>query len=354
MRLMKTPLTQLLGIDLPIIQAPMAGVSTPAMAAAVSRAGGLGSVALGALNASAARQALREARALTEAPIAGNVFVHPTPARNKAREADFLAELQADFDAAGIQPPLELKEIYSSFNDDDAMLAMLAEERPTVVSLHFGAATATRMSALKEAGIIVLATATSAEEAVLLERSGVDVLVMQGFGAGGHSGAFLAPPDSSTAGLAGLRGLVESVVDRVRVPVVAAGGLMTGQDVRAMLDAGASGAQLGTAFLCCPESLAGDEYRRQLSTRPETQMTACISGRPARGLANELMSRMTAVLTPPPDYPLTYDGVKQLIAAKARPEFSVMWAGEGAGRTRRLSAADLVTIIAQELRDSEP
>lgn len=346
---MKTQLTTLLGIELPIIQAPMAGVSTTAMAAAVSNAGGLGSIPLGALNADKARQALREVRSQTDAPIAVNLFVHPTPVRDPDREAQFLAELRADFEAVGSRPPTELLEIYTSFNDDDAMLEMLLEERPPVVSLHFGPATNSRMEALKGAGIIVLATATTVEEAKLLTSSGVDVLVMQGYGAGGHSGAFLSEPDPSTSGREGVTRLIESTAAVVDTPLVAAGGLMTGQDIRAMLDAGAAGAQLGTAFIGCPESLADEIYRQWLGRNPRTRMISAISGRPARGLENNLMLRMMSVKAPLPDYPITYDGIKQLIAVTSEPGFSVMWAGEGAARVRSLPAAELIDQIAREM-----
>ena len=346
---MKTPLTELLGLKHPLIQAPMAGVSTPAMAAAVSNAGALGSVALGALDAAAARTALAETMALTSGPIAANVFVHPTPDRAPDKESRFLAEISSTFEAAGSTVPGELKEIYRSFNDDDDMFRMLLEVRPAVVSLHFGSADATRMSALKEAGIRILATVTTIEEALLLEAAGVDALVVQGFGAGGHSGAFLSAPDPATAGLAGLSARVREIVSAVAVPVIAAGGIMSGGDAKSVLDAGAAGAQLGTAFVACPESLASAAYRMALTGIRDTALTANISGRPARGLDNELLRWAESLESAAPDNPLTYDAIKQLVAARAKPEFSVMWAGEGAHRARALPAGTLVGQIAREM-----
>ncbi len=346
---MKTRLTDLLGIEHPLIQAPMAGVSTPAMAAAVSEAGGLGSVALGALSPEAARAALMEASAAGPGPIAANFFVHPAPNFDPAVEAQYLAEIAGEFEAAGGAAPSALAEIYRSFNDDDEMLEMVLDVRPAAVSLHFGAATPERMGALRDAGILVLATATSVKEAQALAATNVDVLVMQGYGAGGHSGAFLSAPDPATGGRSGLLALIRDTVAEVDVPVVAAGGLMTGSDVREVIAAGAAGAQLGTAFVACRESSASERYRELLVSGLPTRLTAGISGRAARGLENPLMAWAEGVVSPIPDYPLCYDAVKQLIAARQEPDFSVMWAGEGAAAARSLSAGDLLATIAAEM-----
>ncbi|NNG03173.1 MAG: nitronate monooxygenase, partial [Inquilinus sp.] len=177
---MKTRLTELLGIEVPIIQAPMAGVSTPALAAAVSNAGGLGSIAVGAGSAEAATRAMRATRAATNRAFAVNLFVHPAPARDPAREAawlDTLAPLFAEFGAA---PPAELAEIYRSFNNDDAMLDALLADRPPVVSFHFGLPDADRVAALKTAGAVLLASATTPEEAVQAAAAGIDAVVAQG------------------------------------------------------------------------------------------------------------------------------------------------------------------------------
>ena len=346
---MKTPLTELLDLRYPIIQAPMAGVSTPALAAAVSNAGGLGSVALGALSPSAAKACLLKTMALTDRPLAANLFVHDVPTPDPQIEARFLAELAPHFEAAGVAAPKAVHEIYRSFNEDEAMLEMLLQTRPAAVSLHFGLASEKIMSELRGAGIRVLATATSVVEALAVERSGVDVLVMQSFGAGGHSGAFLGPPDPETAGRAGLIGLIRETIAAVGVPVVAAGGLMTGQDVAEVIEAGACGAQLGTAFVPCPETLASDAYRRKLLAGTSTQLTSNISGRPARGVENELMAWANSVQSQPPDYPRCYDAVKQLVAAKQEPEFSVMWAGEGAAAARAYPAEQMLHQLGAEL-----
>ncbi|WP_414981651.1 NAD(P)H-dependent flavin oxidoreductase [Congregibacter sp.] len=350
--ILKTRLTDLLGLKYPIVQAPMAGISTPLLAAAVSNAGGLGSVALGALNPAAARRTLEETLALTSGPIAANLFVHESPCIDTELAQIFLAELGPEFESLGAQPPASVREIYRSFNDDDEMLEMLLELRPAAVSLHFGAATELRMAALKKAGILVLATATSVAEALVLEAVGVDLLVMQSYDAGGHSGAFLGPPDAATAGRVGLQNLVGDAVAAVSVPVVAAGGLMTGRDVADVISAGAAGAQLGTAFIGCPETLASDRYRAMLSSGAPTRLTSNISGRPARSLVNELLNWADSLAAATPDYPLCYDAVKQLVTAKKNPDFSVMWAGEGAMHSRFLPASELLERLASELESS--
>jgi nitronate monooxygenase len=335
------------GLRIPLVQAPMAGVSTPELAAAVSNAGALGSVALGALSAEAAEQTLQRTRSLTEGPFVANVFVHDTPVRDQRVESAFLAALAPRFRAAGVEPPEILSEIYRSFNDDDDMLNLLLAVRPAAVSLHFGPGTEERVSALKDAGISLFATATSVAEARLLEKRGIDFVVLQHSDAGGHSGRFLEEELGDEG--QDLESLVQAVVASLEIPVVAAGGMMDGRDVRRVLGAGAAGAQLGTAFAVCPETLTGKAYRARLLEGGVTRVTSRISGRPARGLDNSLMRALTDLEAAIPDYPLTYDAVKQLIAATNEADFSVMWAGTGAGRTRFIGAADLVRRLSDEL-----
>lgn len=175
-----------LGIRVPVVQAPMAGISTPAMAAAVSNAGGLGSIAVGAGDAAAARRAIAAVRALTDRPFNVNVFCHRPAERNAAREAAWLAFLRPRFEELGAEPPRELREIYRSFVEDGAMLAVLREERPAVVSFHFGLPSGGSIQALHDAGIRLIATATSVEEARAAEAAGVEAVVAQGWEAGGH------------------------------------------------------------------------------------------------------------------------------------------------------------------------
>jgi nitronate monooxygenase len=216
-------LLQTLGIRLPILQAPMAGVSTPTMAAAVSNAGGLGAIGVGATDAETARQMIRAVRAASDCPFNVNVFCHRPSVRDGIREAAWLSKLSPIFAQFGAVPPSGLREIYTSFVEDDAMLAMLVEERPKVVRFHFGIPSTKRIAALREAGIVLLATATNLNEARFLAGAGIDGIVAQGFEAGGHRGIFdPEAPDDCLGTLALTRLLVRSL----DVPVIAAGSIM--------------------------------------------------------------------------------------------------------------------------------
>jgi nitronate monooxygenase len=344
-----------LGVDLPIIQAPMASVSTPAMAAAVSNAGGLGSLGVGASTAAQARQAIEETRALTGRPFGVNVFCHQPPRRDPEREAGWLQHLAPLFADVGLEPPTQLNEIYKSFLADDAAFRMLLETRPAVVSFHFGLPSPGWIAAFREAGVKTLATATNLREAQAIAAAGVDGVIAQGIEAGGHRGMF--DPEAVDERLS-TAVLVRLLVARTRLPVIAAGGIMDGQSVKAALDLGAIAAQLGTAFILCPESAANANYRQNLRSDRAgvTRLTAVLSGRPARGMVNRFIEYGEAAGSPPPaSYPLAYDAAKQLNAAAAKQgdhEFAAQWAGQGAPLTRDLPAAQLVKALAQELRES--
>ena len=348
-------LARMLGIRIPVIQAPMAGVSTPEMAAAVSNAGGLGSLGVGNLDAGAAREMVRAVRALSDGPFNVNVFCHPPAIPDPEREAAWLSRLGPHFARYGAKPSGGLREIYRSFLVDDAMLDVLVTERPSVVSLHFGLPDADRIRTLKEAGISLLATATNLDEALAAEAAGVDAVVAQGYEAGGHRGTF--DPDAPDECL-GTMALTRLLVERLSVPVVAAGGIMDGAGVAASLALGASAAQLGTAFLLCPESAADSGYRRALLERParRTTMTSAISGRPARSLAN-LFTEL-GDLSPRhevPSYPIAYDAGKSLhAAARAVGEFGygAHWAGQGAALIRSMTAGELVGVLWRECQEA--
>lgn len=344
-----------LGINVPIIQAPMAGVSTPEMAAAVSNAGGFGSIGVGNVDAEAARAMIRAVRALSDRPFNVNVFCHPPAVADPKKEAAWLTHLRPVFDRYGAKPPEALREIYRSFIDDDAMLEMLIEERPAVVSFHFGLPSDDRIRRLKAAGITLLATATNLEEGRAIEGAGIDAVVAQGHEAGGHRGTFdPRAPDECLGTIALTRLLATSL----SVPVVSAGGIMDGAGVAAALMLGASAAQLGTAFILSPESAADSGYRRAMLERParRTLMTSAISGRPARSLLN-LFTELGTSVSPDeiPSYPIAYDAGKALHAvAKARGEFGygAQWAGQGVGMARSMPAAELVELLWRECRDA--
>ena len=342
-----------LAIDLPIIQAPMAGVSSPAMAAAVSNAGALGSIGVGATDANGARRMIAAVRERSSRSLNVNVFCHQPPKADAARESHWLEHLRPRFEKFGAEPPPRLREIYRSFLEDDAMLGMLVEERPRVVSFHFGLPPTERISALRAAGIILLASATSLAEGRAAAAAGVHVVVAQGHEAGGHRGVFDADaPDDCLGTLA----LTELLVRALEVPVVAAGGIMEGSGIAAALRLGAAAAQLGTAFIACPESDADAGYRAALASDAahHTVMTRAISGRPARCLRNSFTELGAGIATREiPPYPIAYDAGKALnAAAKAAGDstYGAQWAGRGAPLTRSLPAAELVATLAREMR----
>ncbi|MEZ2408847.1 NAD(P)H-dependent flavin oxidoreductase [Bosea sp. RCC_152_1] len=341
-----------LGLKVPIIQAPMAGVSTPALAAAVSNAGGLGSIGVGATDAAGAKAMISDLRTRTNRAFNVNVFVHGPATADAQREAAWLEWLAPLFVEFGAEPPKTLRTIYKSFADDEEMLAMLIEDVPPVVSFHFGVPSPEAISALKAGGTVLLATATNLEEAEKLADAGIDMIVAQGIEAGGHRGVFdpTAPDDQL-----GTFALTRLLVRKTKLPVIAAGGIMDGAGIAAALILGASAAQLGTAFVACPESAADEAYRAALlgPGAHRTRLTSVISGRPARALANrftDLHASLTDRL--PPDYPIAYDAGKALHAvAKARNEhgFGAQWAGQGAPLARAMPAADLIATLVQEL-----
>lgn len=348
----QTALLQRLGLALPIVQAPMAGVSSPALAAAVSNAGGLGSIAIGASRHDAAREMIQGTRAATPKPFNVNVFCHAPAVQDPQREAAWCARLAPLFARFDARPPETLTEIYRSFIADPDMLALLLAEKPAVVSFHFGLPAQATIDALRTAGIVLLATATSLPEAQRIAAAGCDAIVAQGIEAGGHRGVFdPAAPDAALPTL----DLIRQLAGSVPLPVIAAGGLMTGADIRTALDAGAVAAQLGTAFIACPESLADAPYRAALTGAPghATKLTRAISGRPARCLGNSFaIWGETVPIEDIPDYPIAYDAGKALnAAAKARGEhsFAPQWSGTGAPKARALPAADLIATLAAEL-----
>lgn len=341
-----------LGLQYPIIQAPMAGVGTPELAAAVSNAGALGSIAIGAAGAAAARHMIDATRAMSAKPFNVNVFCHAPARRDAQAEAAWIGYLAPLLAEAGAPLPSTLNEIYSAFNEDDSAYRLLLELGPAVVSFHFGLPPREHIAELKQRGIYTMATATNLEEGLLIEDAGVDAIVAQGIEAGGHRGMF--EPDKWDGQL-GTAVLVRQLVQHTALPTIAAGGIMDGAAIRAALDLGAAAAQLGTAFVLCPESSASEAYRAMLQSDRAalTTLTSAISGRPARGIVNRLTTYCEGGATPrPPDYPLAYDIAKQLHAAAAQRgnhAFAAHWAGQGAALARAMPAAQLVRTLAREM-----
>lgn len=366
---------QRLGCRLPIVQAPMAGVATPALAAAVSNHGALGSLGLGAASAEQARQMIEATRALTDGPLNLNFFCHAPLAPDPDRDAQWMAHLAPLLAEAGLTPPASLKPIYRSFIENDDMLAVLLATRPTVASFHFGLPTPSQIQALKAAGILLMATATNLDEARMIEAAGFDAIIAQGIEAGGHRGCFIDPGIKPAADIRDNpitrdnpsvrdQALTTPVLVRLlrantHLPLIAAGGIMDGQGIRAMLALGAAAAQLGTAFILCPESAADDSYRAALKSpgAGQTRLTDTISGRPARGLENRFIRQSEQPGRPPAStYPRAYDLFKQLSAAARSRQLEGIeshWAGQGAALARELPAAQLVEQLAKELSSNQ-
>jgi nitronate monooxygenase len=340
-------------LTVPLLQAPMAGVATPLLAAAVCEAGALGAIAVGATDAAGARAMIDELRDRTARPFNVNLFVHPAPHGDAARAAAWLERLAPLFAAQGAAPPATLRAPYRGLAEDPDMAALLLDRAPPVVSFHFGLPDAALVTALRARGVYLIATVTSPAEADAAAAAGMDAVVAQGIEAGGHRGTFdPAAPDAALGTIA----LTRLLVRAARLPVIAAGGIMDGAGIAAALDLGAVAAQLGTAFIACPESAADAGYRAALAGpgAARTAMTALISGRPARALGNRFtaLAATLADLTPP-DYPIAYDAGKALhAAARARGEhgYGAHWAGQGAPLARALPAGALVTTLRDEWR----
>ena len=351
---MTSSLLRLLKTRLPIIQAPMVGVSTPALAAAVSNAGALGSIGLGSSTAVQSQAAIESTRALTKNAFNVNLFCHRPADPDTAVETAWLAFLGPVFENLGAEPPTRLKQGYGSFLEQPDTLDMLLREKPAVASFHFGLPPADWIAELRQAGIATLACVTAPDEARLAEAAGVDALIAQGFEAGGHRGVFEVAQDHCLGTLA----LVALLAAGTRLPVIAAGGIMNGAGIAAAMRLGAAGVQMGTAFVACPESAASPAYRAALAgpRGHATAVSAAISGRPARGMVNRLFTALASPGAPGlPAYPIAYDAAKALVAAAiaaGSDDFAVQWAGQGAPLSRALPAAELVALLEREMSSS--
>ncbi len=341
--------TKLVGIELPIIQGPLGGgPSTPELVAAVSNAGGLGSLGAAYLTPDQITDAIRRIRGLTSRPFNVNLFAGgwiTNPNFNAGPIIELLAEAHKKL---GIPPPIAPTPAPDPFS---SQLEAVLDARPPIFSFTFGIPDRDAMSRLKSRGIVILGTATTAEEARQLEQAGVDAIVAQGSEAGAHRGTFLDLFESS---MVPTLDLVRETAAAVRIPVIATGGLMDGHDIMAAINAGASAAQLGTAFLPCPESGASDVYKRALvaAKQDTTVVTRAFSGRPARGLRNAFINqvdgRQNVVLPYPLQNALTRP-MRTAAAQRGAADYLSLWAGQGVARVRALPAADLVACLVSEM-----
>ncbi|KQE91052.1 MULTISPECIES: NAD(P)H-dependent flavin oxidoreductase [Acinetobacter calcoaceticus/baumannii complex] len=346
-------LLQQLEIKHPIFLAPMAGVSTPELAAEVSNQGGLGSLGLGANTAQSVREQILKTQTLTEKSFQVNFFCHHPEQLNSQTSTQWIEYLRPQFEKFGEQPPQNLNCIYPSFLDNDDFLNVVLETKPKAVSFHFGIPHPHQIQALKDAGIITMVSATNLVEAQAIEAAGIDIIIAQGIEAGGHRGIFNKTFDAAIK----TSDLVHLIVQHCKRPVVAAGGIMNGAQARHMLSLGATAVQLGTAFVQCPSSNASAEYRKALFNESVTQISASLSGRPARGLLNHWHTQIDLPDRPPqPEYPYTYDLAKQLNAIASKNKdygFGAFWAGSNVSQIRELDAADLVNQLVVEMLEDE-
>ena len=342
-----TPFCDLLGIRLPIIQAPMASASSPELVAAVSRAGALGSLGCAYTQPEAMQRDAEAVRAHTNLPFNMNLFVSKQPDAVDATAQRGAMDAVAGYHRElGLPPPEPVRAPYAP--DLEAQLRAIEAIRPAVFSCHLGDVPQERIRRLQSQGVRVSASATCVAEALRLEALGVDFIVAQGAEAGGHRGSYLRNPYES---MTGTLALVRLIVRKVRTPVIAAGGIMDGAGIAAALALGAQGAQLGTAFIPCPESTASRVHKESIlaATEDDTQVTEKFSGRPARGLSNRFLREMREAPQLPFPAQNALTGKLRAASAKAgNPEFVSMWSGQAAPLSRALPAAELVAALEAE------
>lgn len=342
------PLLKLLAIEHPIIQGPLGGgPSRPELVAAVSNAGGLGSLGAAYMTPEQITDAIRSIRALTSRPFNVNLFAGGWSERDDCNAGPMLAVLGEIHRKLGIPPPVPPTAAPDPF---PAQLRAVLEARPPIFSFTFGIPDQDAMFRLKSRGILIAGTATTVEEARKLEQAGVDAIVAQGAEAGAHRGTFL---DSFESSMVPTLQLVRSTVSSVHVPLIATGGLMDGRDIVAAMKAGALAGQLGTAFLPCPESGASDVYKQAILATKEdtTAITRAFSGRPARGLRNAFMASVDGPDLAIP-YPLQNSLTRPMRTAAAQQglhDYLSLWAGQGVARARAMPAGELVALLVREM-----
>jgi nitronate monooxygenase len=344
-----TRVLDLFGIDLPILQGPMAGFSTPQMAIAVGAAGGLGSLACSQLTLEQAHQDLATIRQGARRPVNVNFFCHIPAAADETRMAVWRALLAPYYEELGLDPKAPIPQA-SRVPFDDGFCRFVEDARPEVVSFHFGLPEQSLLDRVKAAGAKVISSATTVAEARWLEQRGCDAIIAMGLEAGGHRGSFLSDDMGRQVGTFAL---VPQVVDAVQVPVIAAGGIADARGIVAALALGASAVQIGTAYMLSPEARTSAIHRRALQTAADddTALTNLFTGRPARGIVNRLMRDLGALSAAAPGFPLAAGALAPLKAKAEQAgsgDFTNLWSGQAARLAREMPAGELTRRLAVE------
>jgi nitronate monooxygenase len=342
-------LLDLFHIELPMVQAPIAGAMDWELAAAAAEAGALGSLPCAMLNADQVREQMGRIRNRTRKPINLNFFCHTPPVLSNAREARWRERLAPYYRELGIDPAAPVPSSNRTAFDT-VMCDVVKEVKPEVVSFHFGLPDPQLLQRVKAAGFLVMSSATTAAEARWLEQHGVDAVIAQGNEAGGHRGMFLT---DDVAAQPGTFALVPQIVDAVKVPVIAAGGVTDARGIAAAFALGAAGVQLGTAYLWCPEARISAPHRAALQSARDdgTALTNLMTGRPARGFVNRVMREVGPISDVAPEFPLAAGALAPLRAkteAKGSGDFSPLWAGQAAALGRAMPAGELTGTLAAE------
>jgi nitronate monooxygenase len=342
-------LIELLKIEYPIILAPMAGAMDAELAAEVSEAGGLGSLPCAMLTPDGLRDQFAKIRARTDKPVNVNFFCHKIPVLDNAREARWRDRLKPYYQELGVDPSAPVPSSNRA-PFDAAFCEVIEHLEPEVVSFHFGLPADSLLARVKATGCLVISSATTAAEATWLERHGVDAVIAQGYEAGGHRGMFLT--DNLPAQI-GTLALVPQIADAVKVPVIAAGGIGDARGIAAAFALGASGVQIGTAYLRCPEAKISAPHRAALTSlgSDATALTNLMTGRPARGVINRIMRELGPISTVAPEFPLAAGALAPLrlkAEATGSGDFSPMWCGQAAALGRDLPARELTKKLAAE------
>jgi nitronate monooxygenase len=340
-------LLELFKTEFPILLAPMAGIMDADLAIAAAQGGALGSLPCAMLSVEKAREQVNIVRQRVSAPLNMNFFCHRAVEADPKREARWKQRLAPYYDELGLDPAAPVNAANRA-PFDAAMCALVEELKPEVVSFHFGLPDQALLRRVKAAGCIVISSATIVKEAIWLEENGADAIIAQGNEAGGHRGMFLT---ENIAEQPGTFALVPQVVDAVKVPVIAAGGIADGRGIAAAFALGASGVQIGTAYLRCPESKVIAPARAALAQASDdaTVITNVMTGRPARGIANRVMREVGPVSPDAPAFPHAATALGPLKAAAeklGRVDFTNLWAGQAVRMGREMPAAELTRALA--------